>query len=86
MSCAHVAESEFLTKKITCASEMSKKTTCEKIDKNDHVSVAACLARRHVSRAAWAKSGKPLPPPPTPACWLTAIAVDRRFQWWALPP
>jgi hypothetical protein len=60
---------------------MSKKTTYEKIVKKDHVSVAARLARRHVSRAVWAKSGKSLPPPPTPTCWLTAIAIDRRFQW-----
>jgi hypothetical protein len=41
-----------------------KGPSAKKIVKKDHVSVAARLARRHVSRAAWAKSGKPLPPPP----------------------
>jgi hypothetical protein len=48
--------------------------------------VAACLARRHVARAAWANDGKGVPPSPKPACFLAGDAIDGRQPKWAMPP
>jgi hypothetical protein len=69
---------EFLTHKTTCANVMSKRTTYENICQKDHLSVAVCLARRHVARAAWADAGMGMPPQPTPTCGLAVDSVDRR--------
>jgi hypothetical protein len=70
---------DFLTKRTTVRVKRQKGPPAKKFIKKDHISVAACLARRHMSRAAWAKSGKPLPPPPAPAGLLTNDAVDSRY-------
>jgi hypothetical protein len=53
---------EFLAYDTTCINELLKRITSKKIVKKNHLSVAARLPRRHVTRAAWAKDGKHLPP------------------------